>query len=581
MAFDTVGSIEYDARINTSRLKGDAAETEAIVAGTGKQVEKTGERSFSAFGQWAKIGILAAGVATAALGASTIKTGIEYNTLQQTSRAALTTILGGVEAANTQMDKLNEFVRTSPFAKDIFIKAQQQLLGFGVEAQKVIPALDAIQNAVAAVGGSSADIGAVTDVLAKLKSEGRISGEALLQLGGYGIDAATIIGEQMGKTGAEIREMASRPGGIPVDQIWDPLVTGLDKKFGGAADNVKNTWAGTADRIKAAFRDLGSVLAAPFINPQGGGAGIAWGNKLADALRSIQKGLPPLLEKIEGFVDKVVEFLKPVTDFIVNNKQAWENLKLALMVVAVVIGTVLVVAVSALLGVFAVLQVVINLVAGLIRLIIWEYKQLYSVIYTVITAIIDFGAAIYRVFSGAVNNIRNFFGGIPEFIRGIWNSVINIFGNIGSTIGNAIGNSFKVAVNGILWFIERTVNNMIDTINGAIHAIDNITPGGLPRVSRISIPRLAEGGVVQARPGGILANIGEGGQDEAVIPLDKLDSLVSNDQQRSSNVTVNVNMTGIMARSKADERDIAKSLIRRINEELSAKNQPLIGLGAI
>ena len=36
----------------------------------------------------------------------------------------------------------------------------------------------------------------------------------------------------------------------------------------------------------------------------------------------------------------------------------------------------------------------------------------------------------------------------------------------------------------------------------------------------LAVPKLAEGGIVKARPGGILAQIGEGGRDEAVIPLD-------------------------------------------------------------
>lgn len=48
-----------------------------------------------------------------------------------------------------------------------------------------------------------------------------------------------------------------------------------------------------------------------------------------------------------------------------------------------------------------------------------------------------------------------------------------------------------------------------------------------------------------------------------------------------SNTVVNVTLSGIMARSKSDERDIAKSLIRTVNEELSAKGQPILGNGAI
>jgi hypothetical protein len=54
-------------------------------------------------------------------------------------------------------------------------------------------------------------------------------------------------------------------------------------------------------------------------------------------------------------------------------------------------------------------------------------------------------------------------------------------------------------------------------------------PGGL---------KLAEGGIVPARRGGTLATIGEGGQAEAVIPLDRFDDVVG---RRGGGITINVN----------------------------------------
>jgi hypothetical protein len=46
---------------------------------------------------------------------------------------------------------------------------------------------------------------------------------------------------------------------------------------------------------------------------------------------------------------------------------------------------------------------------------------------------------------------------------------------------------------------------------------------------------LADGGIIKASPGGTLALIGEGGRDEAVIPLDRMGGMGGN------NVTINVN----------------------------------------
>lgn len=256
---------------------------------------------------WSKVGtgLTAVGVAMTGVMALTLKTGIAYNTLQQTSRAALTTLLGSARAANGQMDKLDDFARNSPFAKQVFIQAQQQMLGFGVAAEDVIPALDSIQNAVAAMGGSNEQIAAISEIMARIKSESRLSGDALQRLGYYGIDAATIIGGQMGKTAAEIRDMARKPGGIPVDQIWDPLVNGMQEKFGGAADNVKNTFAGSLDRVKAAFRDFASELATPLVDPNGGGALIDVLNWTADALRNFERLPEPVKNTVSALTGLV------------------------------------------------------------------------------------------------------------------------------------------------------------------------------------------------------------------------------------------------------------------------------------
>lgn len=84
------------------------------------------------------------------------------------------------------------------------------------------------------------------------------------------------------------------------------------------------------------------------------------------------------------------------------------------------------------------------------------------------------------------------------------------------------------------------------------------------QVSRVSGIALAEGGIVKARPGGIQATIGEGGQDEAVIPLDKAGMI------GGGNVTINVYGGLLGDQSSAHEFAVAvdKELfkLRRNNE---------------
>lgn len=243
---------------------------------------------------------VAIGAAMTAVGIAVAKTGIEYNTLQQTSRAALTTLLGGAEAANEQMDKLDAFARTSPFSKSVFISAQQQMLAFGIETKKVIPYLDAVQNAVAAAGGSNADIAGLVATMSKIQSASKITAQDLMEFGNRGVNAAELIGLQMGKTGAQIRADITS-GSIGATEALDALAAGMSTKFEGASANVKKTFEGAMDRVRAAWRDTSADLMKPLVDPNGGGALIDLLNWTADIVRGFQ-GMPEPVKLATGAV---------------------------------------------------------------------------------------------------------------------------------------------------------------------------------------------------------------------------------------------------------------------------------------
>jgi tape measure domain-containing protein len=255
----------------------------------------------------------------AALTVATTKGGIAYNTLEQTSRAALTTVLGSAGAATNQMERLREFAKTSPFPRQVWISAQQQLLAFGMSAEKIIPTFQAVQDAVAAAGGGGQQITEVVDVLAKVQSTGKVTTETLNELGSRGIDAATLVGQAMGKTAAEVRNdiQAQAISGV---QFIDVLTTAMETRFGGAAANVKQTWAGAKDRIKGAVRDIGSLLAEPLVDPEGGGAAVEWANAVADALRALEARLKPIMaaigDRAAPLFDALTEKLKALAEWI-------------------------------------------------------------------------------------------------------------------------------------------------------------------------------------------------------------------------------------------------------------------------
>ncbi|WP_193510486.1 tape measure protein [Cryobacterium sp. BB736] len=117
-----------------------------------------------------------------------------------------------------------------------------------------------------------------------------------------------------------------------------------------------------------------------------------------------------------------------------------------------------------------------------------------------------------------IKPVADFIGGAIETVG---NTIEDVFGGISDFIGNAFQSVLNV--------VRGPINALIDLINGVIGGLNSISvdiPDWVPLVGGQTwglnipkIPRLAEGGIIRKTQGGILANIGEGRYDEAVVPL--------------------------------------------------------------
>jgi hypothetical protein len=129
----------------------------------------------------------------------------------------------------------------------------------------------------------------------------------------------------------------------------------------------------------------------------------------------------------------------------------------------------------------------------------------------------------FETFRNIVNGVIDVFKAVAGWIQDNWQLVISIvLGPIGILIANfralkdiAI-KAFEIiadAAEKLLGPISKVVDGVGKVISGA-GKVGGAIGGAIGK-----IPFLADGGIVKARPGGTLAVIGEGGQDEAVVPL--------------------------------------------------------------
>lgn len=119
-------------------------------------------------------------------------------------------------------------------------------------------------------------------------------------------------------------------------------------------------------------------------------------------------------------------------------------------------------------------------------------------------------------FSQAVEAIKSFFSPLGEFFRGVWDSIVTIFTSIGAKISDAISGAVKGAINTVLSGAAGIINGFISAINFAIDVINAIPGVSISKITPLSVPALATGGVIESPT---VAMIGEAGT-EAVMPLE-------------------------------------------------------------
>jgi TP901 family phage tail tape measure protein len=160
-------------------------------------------------------------------------------------------------------------------------------------------------------------------------------------------------------------------------------------------------------------------------------------------------------------------------------------------------------------------------------------------------AVILFVNWLVELYGGWTKLFKDVGAGFVEFVLAIGRGLDQIDAFF-LAVFQGIGAIAKGALNGILGFIEGYINFIIAGVNGLLTLINRVLGAGkaiginvqIPTIPNVQIPRLAEGGIVMPRPGGVLANIAEGGQAEAVIPLDRLGRF-GQGNQTTYNITVN------------------------------------------
>jgi len=353
------------------------------------------------------------------------------------------------------------------------------------------------------------------------------------------------------------------------DRASGALATVLDK-LKAIKDPVKQQ-AAAVDLFGTKAEDLGAALfkldPATATKGLGNLAGAATragdtleqsaGAKLESFKRQLQSGLTDQLAKAIPVIEATFGWLKKNSDWVTP-------LAIGLGVLAAAIAVMVAVqwAWNAALALSPVTWIVLGIIA-LIAVIVYLATKT-KFFQTIWAAVWGFMKTVGAWFAGPFANFfKALWDKIVAFAKGVW-AAIKLYFTFWINIYKAVGNAAIAAVNwmigkltsfinfvrGIPGRIKGALSSMWDGLKAGFRVAINWVIGkwnslhftipsfsvfghkfGGGTIGVPNIPQLADGGLVKSTAGGTLVNVGEGGQDEAVVPLDRMPQLDGRDDR--------------------------------------------------
>ena len=326
--------------------------------------------------------------------------------------------------------------------------------------------------------------------------------------------------------------------GMMWDQYLGPFFSSLLEFIGTVANAVMDLW---------------NAYIGPFIN---------WLIEtllpiVMPIIETIGKVAMTIIGAVIGILGNLLDILSGIIDFLVGVftgdwEQAWRGIEKIVDGVVGVIG---------------------DLFNGLWDLLCAGFEGVYKFIGGIfegignlISNVVDW---MIKRFQDGLNSIKRAWSGLKSWFSDLFNGICDVFRNVGRKIGDAVSGAFKAVINGALNMVEKTINSGIKLINNAIWVINKIPGVNISKISLVSFPRLARGGIVD---GPRTVTVGEQGK-EAIVPLENtafvtiLANAISDGIAKKLNVNNNNQNVGpINVHLDLDGRTFGKVAIDNINK---------------
>lgn len=205
-----------------------------------------------------RVGMTIGGVFTAQKAVEFVKTMIDVRQEVENLSISFETLLGGKDKATQFFGELREYAVNTPLMLNDLAGGAQTMLGFNMEAEKVIPTLKQIGDISM---GDRDRFNSLVLAFSQMSATGKLMGQDLLQMINAGFNPLAIISGKTGKSIGQLKDEMSA-GAISSEMVAQAFAdaTAEGGKFHGMLDKQSKGLKGQISNLEGAIDDMFNAM---------------------------------------------------------------------------------------------------------------------------------------------------------------------------------------------------------------------------------------------------------------------------------------------------------------------------------
>lgn len=218
---------------------------------------KKAERNLASFGR----SFATAGAALATAGVAGLAFPLKLAADMEVLQVNFEVMLGSADAAKKMLAELSDFAKKTPFGMADLSRNAKLLLDYKLDAQKVLPTLNALGNAAA---GDAEKLNRLTLAFGQVTAKTKLMGGETMQMTEAGLNPLQIIAEATGRKIPELTDAMSK-GSLSADLLASSLqyVYGPTGRLGSQMEKASGTTLGLVSTLMNAvsfgFKPIGDA----------------------------------------------------------------------------------------------------------------------------------------------------------------------------------------------------------------------------------------------------------------------------------------------------------------------------------